>query len=325
MMFDTLSLQWPWHPWTMLVLLLLFILYFLGYQQARKQSATLQVKPKHIVAFTSAIILMALVLLTPIDSMARTHYFWLHIAQTITLTTICAPLFIASCTWGVTQPLLDQPLLRAITTFLTRPLVASIIFNITFLLWHTPRILDGTVINPDLYQVMELSIFACSLLNWYPLIGSRPELKHMNYPMQMLYAFVDGQPVDIFAFVLVFTETPIYTQYRSSMGSLLPAYADQALGGALLLIPGLVDLAVMTPLFFHWLKQIEHRTDLADQRRQQLLEEEEWEDEEEPEEQDEVGADVHPWPRPPMAHLDEHHNTETTMHNSGRQPGTGQL
>ena len=283
-MFDTLSWQWPWHPWTLLVLLLLCILYFLGYQQARKKSAVIQMKPRHTVAFISAIALMALVLLTPIDTMARTHYFWLHIAQTITLTTICAPLLIASCAWGVTQPLLDQPLLRAIAVFLTHPIVASIIFNIAFLLWHAPKILDATVGNPNLYQIMELSLLACSLLNWYPLIGSRPELRHMNYPMQMLYAFVDGQPVDIFAFVLVFTETPIYTQFRASMGPHLPAYADQALGGALLLIPGLVDLAVMSPLFFRWLKQIEHRTDLSDQRRQQELEEEEWEEEEELEE-----------------------------------------
>jgi putative membrane protein len=269
----------------MLVLLLLCVLYFLGYQQARKKSAAIQVKPRHTIAFISAIVLMALVLLTPIDTMARTHYFWLHIAQTITLTTICAPLLIVGCAWGVTQPMFDQPLLRAIAVFLTRPIVASIIFNIAFLLWHAPRILDGTVGNPNLYQVMELSLFTCSLLNWYPLIGSRPELRHMNYPMQMLYAFVDGQPVDIFAFVLVFTETPIYTQFQASMGPHLPAYADQALGGALLLIPGLVDLAVMSPLFFRWLKQIERRTDLADQRRQQELEEEEWEEEVELEEE----------------------------------------
>jgi putative membrane protein len=190
-------------------------------------------------------------------------------------------LLLAGCSWGATQSLFELPPIRAIASIVTRPIVASLLFNLTFLLWHSPRILNTAVSNPGLYHVMQLSIFAFSLLNWYPLIGSRPELRTMGYPMQMLYAFLDGQPVDIYAFVLVFTEVPIYTAFQSSMGPHLPAYADQALGGALLLIPGLVDLAVMTPLFFRWLKQIEHRTNLLDQRRQDEIEEEEaWEEEE---------------------------------------------
>jgi hypothetical protein len=50
----------------------------------------------------------------------------------------------------------------------------------------------------------------------------------------------------------------------------ISAFADQAVGGALLLIPGLVDLVVMTPLFFHWLAQIEQKAKIADQKRQEL-------------------------------------------------------
>ncbi|HEY4386935.1 MAG TPA: cytochrome c oxidase assembly protein, partial [Ktedonobacteraceae bacterium] len=274
---------WPWHPWTMLVLLVLCVLYFLGSWQARKKTSGPVIKQRHIVAFISSIVLMALVLLTPIDTVARTQYFWVHIAQTITLTTVCAPLLIVSCSWVVAL-VLTRPVIRTILAFLTGPVVASILFNVVFLLWHAPRIMDSAVNSPALYEVMEWSIFFFSLLNWYPLIGESRELRTMSYPMQMLYAFIDGQPVDIFAFVLVYTDTPIYPHFQASMGAHLPAYADQALGGALLLIPGLVDLAVMTPLFFHWLKMIERRSTLADQRRQLALEaeedEEEWEEEE---------------------------------------------
>ena len=120
----------------------------------------------------------------------------------------------------------------------------------------------------------------------------------MSYPLQMLYAFVDGQPVDIFAFVLVFSGVPLYPGYAipSQFGHVswnavpaqlgLTPFADQAAAGALLLVPGLIDLLVMTPLFFRWLKEIEQRTRSVDQERQRLAEiegDEEWEDEDEAE------------------------------------------
>ncbi len=57
----------------------------------------------------------------------------------------------------------------------------------------------------------------------------------------------------------------------------LTPFADQTVAGALLLIPGLVDLIVMTPLFFRWLNQIEEQTRLADERRQERVEHEEYE------------------------------------------------
>jgi cytochrome c oxidase assembly factor CtaG len=118
-----------------------------------------------------------------------------------------------------------------------------------------------------LYHLELVSIFAASLLNWWPLIGPRRELHVMTYPQQMLYAFLDGQPVDIFAFLLVFSFVVIYPVYHVPPQLGISAFADQAVGGALLLIPGLVDLGVMSPLFFHWLAQQEARARIADERR----------------------------------------------------------
>ncbi len=36
------------------------------------------------------------------------------------------------------------------------------------------------------------------------------------------------------------------------------------------MLPGLVDLVVMTPLFFLWLSQIEQKARVEDQKRQEL-------------------------------------------------------
>ncbi len=50
------------------------------------------------------------------------------------------------------------------------------------------------------------------------------------------------------------------------------AFAEQASAGALLLLPGIVDLIVMSPIFFRWLRQMEVKARIDDERLQSLRE-----------------------------------------------------
>lgn len=278
-MFAGLSLAWPFNPGVTIFLLLLVTLYLLGLRHARKQPTQEgSVERRHIIAFFSAIAVMAFVLLTPIDTIARTQLFAVHMAQLVLLTTLCAPLILFASPALLLHPLVELPVVRTLIRIFTRPLVASILFNLLFLLWHAPRILHLAIENNALYHVQVLSIFVAALLNWWPLLGSVRELRRMTYPIQMVYAFFDGQPVDIFAFILVFTGVTVYPYYAIPAQLGLSTFADQAVGGALLLVPGLVDLVVMTPLFFRWLGQIENQTKRADEER--LEDEYEYEEDE---------------------------------------------
>jgi cytochrome c oxidase assembly factor CtaG len=289
-MLSGLSWVWPSNYAALVLLLLLCVLYLLGVRRARLHNEGDAIKSYHVVAFFSAIIIAAVLLLTPIDTIARTQLFSVHMLQAILLITVCTPLLLLGCRDVVLRPLVALPAVRTIVRALTRPLTASLLFNLTFLIAHAPRVYNSIAGSEQLYHTLMLVIFLFSILNWWPLIGSLRELRNMSYPVQMLYAFFDGQPVDIFAFVLVFSGTPIYTHYAIPAQSGISAFADQAVGGALLLIPGLVDLVVMTPLFFRWLGQIEQRTKHDDELRQ---EEEEWEEEEwEENESDEVAHPI---------------------------------
>ena len=266
-----LDFSWHWSPIALIGLVILCLLYGFGIRQARKSnSGDKPLKKRTIIAFIFAIVLMALVFLTPIDTIARTQLFSAHMIQAVTLTTFCAPLLLFACPAWLIQPLLDQPLVRSIVRVLTQPVVASTIFNLTFLAWHAPVLFHFALRHGTIYHVELLTFLLASLLNWWPLIGPVRELHKMTYPMQMLYAFLDGQPVDIFAFLLVFSGVVIYPYYAVPAQLGISAFADQAVGGAFLLLPGLVDLVVMSPLFFLWLAQLEQKAKIADERRQEL-------------------------------------------------------
>jgi putative membrane protein len=271
-----LNFSWHWSPGTLVFLIVLCLLYGFGIWRVRRRNAqNAPLKIYHILAFVTAILSIALVMLTPIDTIARTQLFAAHMVQAVILITISAPMLLFACPRWLLLPLVEHPLVRPIARFLTKPLIASGIFNITFLLWHAPGPFHFALLHGTVYHIELLSIFLTSLLNWWPLIGPVKELRKMSYPMQMLYAFVDGQPVDIFAFLLVFTGVVFYPYYtiptQLAQFGVSPV-ADQTIGGAFLLLPGLVDLVVMSPLFFRWLGQIEEKARIADQRRQEEME-----------------------------------------------------
>ncbi len=288
-MLNGLDFSWHWSPGALIVITLLCLFYGLGIRRARKNDA--QDKPlknRQVVAFVVAVVAMACVLLTPIEIIARTQSFFAHMVQVVVLTTLCAPLLLFAFPDWFLQPLLLQPIIRPIASRLTNPIVASLIFNVTFFLWHMPGVFYFAIVHGTLYHVELLSLLFAALLNWWPLIGPVRELRRMSYPLQMLYAFLDGQPVDIYAFLLVFSGTVIYTHYAVPPQLGIPAFGDQAAGGAFLLIPGLVDLVVMSPLFIRWLAQMEEQAKKNDQRLQELAEAARLREEEEEEAQSEM-------------------------------------
>jgi cytochrome c oxidase assembly factor CtaG len=280
-MLNGLDLTWPSSLGVVVFLIALSLLYLLGVWRARiqhtKNPQEKPVKAHHIFLFFLAIVFMALLLLTPIDTIGRTQLFMVHMAQAVLLTTLCAPLVFAGSPAILLRPLLNAPVIRSIVRWRIFPIAGSIVFNVTFLVWQTPMILEACMKDPGLYQWQMLSIFLTSLLNWWPLIGSVHEVRRMSYPLQIMYAFFDGQPLDILALLLLFTGGTIY-HYAVPAQLGISAFGDQATGGALLLIPGIVDLVVMSPLFFRWLRQVEERTKRDDLRRQEEEEEEEEEE-----------------------------------------------
>lgn len=272
MTFDGINFTWHWSPFSLAALLLLCLGYSLALWLMHKHNPQERpIKKRQIAWFISAVLIIALFFFTPIDTIARTQLFLAHMFQVVFLITFAAPCLLFACPDWLFQPLLDRAIPRAIFRLLTQPVVASVIFNLTFLLWHTTLIFDQTLKYSNLYHVMLWSIFLTSLLNWWPLIGRKRQLHKLSYPAQMLYAFLDGQPLDFYALIIVFTGVVVYP-YAVPAQLGIGAFADQASAGALLLLPGIVDLVVMSPLFFRWLGQLEEKAKRDDVRRQAQIE-----------------------------------------------------
>lgn len=273
MTFDGLHLTWHWSPISLMALVLFSLAYGLTLGLMHRRSPeTRPIKKRQPAWFISGVLLIALFLFTPIDALARTQLFLAHMFQVVFIITFAVPCILFACPDWLFQPAFDWPISRATLKLLTQPVAASIIFNVVFLFWHLPLVYDHTLSpqGSSLYHLMIWSLFLVSFLNWWPLIGPERQLHHMSYPAQIAFAFLDGEPMQIYAFIIVFSGVVVYP-YAVPPQFLSP-FADQASAGALLLLPGIVDLIVMSPLFFRWLRQIEEKARRNDERLQALLE-----------------------------------------------------
>lgn len=273
MNFDGVTITWHWSPFSLAALVLLCLGYglTLGLMHRHKPDER-PIKKRQIVWFSSGVVIFALFLFTPIDAIARTQLFLAHMFQVVFIITFAVPCILFACPDWLFQPAFDWPVSRALLKLLTHPVIASVLFNIVFLVWHLPLVYDRTLLPQEayLYHTMIWSLFLVSFLNWWPLIGPDRHLHHMSYPAQIAFAFLDGEPIQIYAFILVFSGVVVYPYVVPAQ--FLNAYADQASAGALLLLPGIIDLVVMSPLFFRWLRQMEDKAKLNDERLQKLLE-----------------------------------------------------
>ena len=142
----------------MMFLLLLCLLYLWALWQARRRLRNdpeeQPVSAYHIAAFFGGIVIVALLVLSPINTIARTQLFSVHLAQVVILTSVCAPLILAGCPAALLHPLLEIPIVRRIIRLLTFPLVAWLIFNATFLLWHTPKLYNASLVDSSVYEAV---------------------------------------------------------------------------------------------------------------------------------------------------------------------------
>src|SRR5260370_31579935 len=166
-----LNLSLHWSPIALIGLVMLCLLFAFGIRQARKgnvQGTPLQ--KRRIVAFIVAVVMMAVVFLTPIDNIARTQLFFMHMVQAVTLTTVCAPLLLYACPAWLLRPLLNQPLVRPVARALTQPVISSVIFNINVVAWHAPGLYHCALGHVTVYHVALLWLLVASLLNCWPLV-----------------------------------------------------------------------------------------------------------------------------------------------------------
>ena len=235
--------EWSWSPDALALLPLAA-----GYALAARRLAS---DRDRALAFGAGAALIALVLVTPLDTIARRYLLSAHLLQNVILAEWAPALLVLgippALAAGVSR-------LRALRP-LVHPLVALPLWLATYFAWHVPAAYDAALRQTGwLLPLEHLSYLAAGVLLWWPVVhgpfGSGAKAAYL------FAAFVLASPLGL---VLALVPEAIYETYERGPGlwGLSPLTDQQLAGMTMAGEQAVVFFAVFIVFFLRFLREDE--------------------------------------------------------------------
>jgi cytochrome c oxidase assembly factor CtaG len=151
----------------------------------------------------------------------------------------------------VLGPVLRARWVRAVERFVTLPVVAWLLFNLTFVLWHVPRAYDFALENEHVHDFEHLCFLGTSLAFWWLVIEPWPGRVDVMRWGVLVYLITADLVNTALSAVLAFCGRPVYGYYLTQPNPFgVSPVEDQMLGAVIMWVIGsvvfLVPAAVLT-------------------------------------------------------------------------------
>jgi putative membrane protein len=255
--------MWNWEPSILIGLALQAGAYLACVGRLRGRFAGSAPVPQwQVQTFLLGVLVMFIALVSPLDTLGDGYLLTAHMVQHLLITLVAPPLLLLGTPRWLLRPLLIPRFALPIGRALTNPLVAFLLFNITFAIWHVPALYESALRNQALHILEHVLFFATATLTWWPIFSPLDELPPLPPPAQCLYLFFESLPTTILGAVITFAGSALYPTYATAprVWGLSPL-TDQQLGGLIMWIPaGLVYVIAGLALFAGWLREADLRT-----------------------------------------------------------------
>jgi cytochrome c oxidase assembly factor CtaG len=251
-----------WSPPIFLTtaLLLTAILYTRGWYAIRKTRPAL-FPTWRLVTFSLGIATIWVSIASPMDGFADA-LLSAHMVEHLLLMSFVPPLLLLgypqvpllrgiphAITVRLLAPFLRMKWLRTLGHFLTKPVVAWLAMNLTFLAWHLPAAYDFALEHEHWHEFEHICFLATSILFWWPLI--RPWPTTSLYPGWIMLPYLVAADIvnTALSAFLAFCDRPVYTYYlqRPNLFRIGPL-SDQRAGAVIMWVLG--SLIFLIPAVF---------------------------------------------------------------------------
>lgn len=263
--------EWPFWSWLLLAVLVVGVpSWYLGeikpFSQREQEGSPLSLT--QVSAFFSGLGLTTLALLLPMDVLGMNAVFTVHMAQHLVLSLAAPPLLIRGIPAGFWRALFNHPWSARPLRWLTRPFVASALFNGNIWLWHAPLLIFLMMAQPGLHLLANVLYIVTGFLFWWPLLTPlEDKAEPLSLGGKLAYLFFSDMPMMLLGAGLTFSQ-PLYRMPMGPQGqaTMTVIASDQQLGGLLMWVGGGLFLYVVvgSGLFLQWMLRQERLEEAGD-------------------------------------------------------------
>lgn len=245
-----------WHPHPDVWLLLggIWVAYLVAVAHHRATPAETADRRRRTTLFSFGMACLWLGADWPVHDLAEGYLYSAHMVQHMVFTLVAAPLLIAGTpAWMWRAVLSPRPVFVGFR-FLTRPVVALIVFNGLLLFTHWPEVVKASVGSELTHFALHVLLLGSAIVVWWPVMSPLVELPALTPPVQMMYLFAQSLAPTIPASFLTFGHTllyPVYGTFPRIWG--ISALNDQLIAGLLMkIVGGLILWGFIATIFFRW-------------------------------------------------------------------------
>jgi len=206
---------------------------------------------KQITAFTVGALLLWIVSDWPIHDISEEYLYSVHMFQHMVYAYFVPPLMLIATPLWLYDLIFAGARARRIINFLTKPVIAGVLFNGVVMVTHIPQMVNRSVSNGPLHYSLHVLVVTTALLMWIPICGP-DRSRHLGYGGKMIYLFLMSVVPTIPAAWLTFADGAVYKHYDIAVRVWgLSVTTDQQLAGAIMKTGGSIYLwSIIVFIFF---------------------------------------------------------------------------
>nr|WP_295973680.1 cytochrome c oxidase assembly factor CtaG [uncultured Bacillus sp.] len=278
MTLDVFGFRALWSPYFLLALIIVAVCYFsIMLRYSRQFQDRRPLKTSQGILFIVSMVLLYIIKGSPLDLMGHIM-FYAHMIQMAFLYLLIPPMLIIAVPEWFWEKIWSWKPVNMLLSFFTKPLLALILFNGLFSLYHMPLIFDAVKTNMWLHAFYTSALFLFALFMWWPLIIQFEGKNSLSGIKKVAYIFASGVLLTPACALIIFNDQPMYTAYSDPAAWLLamklcvPAGTladlnlsgpemfasmsllhDQQLGGVLMkIIQEIIYGVMLARVFYEW-------------------------------------------------------------------------
>lgn len=204
-----------WSPYFLVFVIGIGVAYYLITGSYRHKFGG-DVKPtiRQQIAFYVALILLYLVKGGPVDLLSHIM-FSAHMTQMSIFLLIIPILVIKGIPVWIWKKVFYANGLKNILKLMTHPLIAIIMFNLIFSLYHIPFVFDFSKTSQLTHVSINVILFILALCMWWPVMTPIKELDRMSPLLKIGYMFGNGALITPACALIIFATNPLFAAYSS--------------------------------------------------------------------------------------------------------------